>query len=95
MNRPRVTVPDLASLRAAAATELRDDILPFWERYAFDADDFLVAEVSDSLEVSHEGPRNSVLVARVLWTFAESARQEPDVAQAARWLEVMRRVPAQ
>lgn len=85
-----VLSPDaaLAALRVAASDELRDDILPFWERNIFDADGWMVGEVGDDLRVRDDVPRHSVIVARILWAFSAAARAEVDGALRARWLAV-------
>ena len=83
--------PGLSELRRQAAAELREDILPLWERRAFDADGWLVGAVLDDLSVDNEVPRHSVIVARVLWTFAAVARAEaeqkllPNLLPMGRW----------
>ncbi len=81
----------LARLRAAAAIELRTDILPFWERYAFVGDDWIVGEVGDDLTIRDDVPRHSVIVARVLWTFAAAARAETHRGRRERWIVAGRR----
>ncbi len=80
----------LASLRSRAHAELRDNILPFWEQHAFADDGSLVATVEDDGTVTHDGPRHSVLVARILWTYAAAAQAEDDPALRERWLAVGR-----
>lgn len=75
--------PALSSLRERATRELVDDILPFWERHAFDDDGWMPGAVLDDLTVVVEGPRHSVLAARILWTFAAAMRDLPD--DAPRW----------
>lgn len=83
--------PLLSGLRQRAATELRTDILPFWEQHVFDADGWLVGSVRDDLSIDHEMPRHSVIVARILWTFAAAASAEQDLEQRERWLAVGRK----
>jgi mannobiose 2-epimerase len=80
--------PALADLRLRAQAELNSNILPFWERHAFDDNGWLVATVEDDGTVTHDGPRHSVLVARILWTFAAAARVEADADTRERWLAV-------
>lgn len=73
----------LAELRAACAAELVGDILPFWERRAFDSSGYLVGAVADDLTVSTEGPRHSVLASRILWTFGSAVAA--DIGADDRW----------
>jgi mannobiose 2-epimerase len=80
----------LSELRDHAAAELRGDILPFWERWAFDHDGWLVGSVLDDLSIDDDLPRHSVIIARILWTFAAAARAEQDVERRERWLVVGR-----
>src|SRR5450759_1932757 len=86
--------PLLSELRERAAAELHDDILPFWEWWAFDSDGWLVGSVRDDLSIDDDAPRHSVIVARILWTFAAAARAEEDPAQRERWLVVGRKALA-
>ncbi|WP_062378658.1 AGE family epimerase/isomerase [Demequina pelophila] len=67
----------LASLRALAQAQLTDGILPFWERHAFDADGNLRGVVTRDLEY-RDGPRHSVVAARILWAFAAAAEALPE-----------------
>jgi mannobiose 2-epimerase len=91
----RVTSEHLLSeLRERAAAELREDILPFWERWAFDSDGWLVGSVRDDLSIDDDVPRHSVIIARILWTFAAAAGAEQDPAQRERWLVVGRKALA-
>src|SRR5659263_706930 len=83
--------PLLSELRERAAAELHEDILPFWERWAFDSDGWLVGSVRDDLSIDDEMPRHSVIVARILWTFAAAAGAEQDAEQRERWLAVGRK----
>lgn len=87
---PDATLPDpaLVDLRKAAEFELRGDILPFWERHVFDSKGWMVGTVTDDLRILDDVPRHSVIVARILWTFAAAARAETDPDLKARWLAV-------
>src|SRR5674536_320629 len=75
--------PLLSELRERAAAELHEDILPFWERWAFDSDGWLVGSVRDDLSIDDDVPRHSVIMARILWTFAAAAGAEQDPGPAA------------
>ena len=83
--------PQLSELRDRAAAELRGDILPFWERWAFDHDGWLVGSALDDLSIDEDVPRHSVIIARILWTFAAAAGAEQDVERRERWLVVGRK----
>jgi mannobiose 2-epimerase len=78
----------LAALREAVDAELHYDILPFWEKHVFDAEGWMVGEVTDDLRIVDDGPRHSVIVSRVLWTFAAAASAEVDSDLKGRWLGV-------
>ena len=89
MPEPLATTAALADLRDRARAELAGNILPFWEARAFDADGWLAGTVRDDLTVDAQAPRHSVLASRILWTFAEAARD--DVAgERDRWLRTAR-----
>jgi mannobiose 2-epimerase len=67
--------PPLSELRDRAAAELHEDILPFWERWAFDHDGWLVGSVLDDLSIDDDVPRHSVIIARIVWTSAAAAHR--------------------
>lgn len=88
---PSAPDPVLAAMATRAAVELRTDILPFWERHVFIGDDWMVGEVGDDLTIRDDVPRHSVIVARMLWTFAAAAREERHMGRHERWIEAGRR----
>ena len=68
----------LADLAARARAELTHDILPFWQRHAFDGSGWLRGAVEDDLTVDDSRPRHSVIASRTLWTFAVAAQALPE-----------------
>jgi mannobiose 2-epimerase len=88
MSRPLGSDPTLAALRREAAAELRDDILPFWESHVFDSEGWVVGTITDDLRILDDVPRHSVIVARILWTFAAAVKAEEDPGLRERWLAV-------
>jgi len=65
----------LRLLRSRMETELRDNILNFWLRYAPDAvNGGFVGIIHSPCEPDASGPRSLVLNARILWTFSASYR---------------------
>ena len=46
----------------------------------------MVGEVGDDLAIRDDTPRHSVIVARILWTYAAAARVETDPGRRERWL---------
>ena len=68
----------LADLASRARSELVGNILPFWQRHAFDDSGWLHGAVLDDLTVDDSRPRHAVIAARVLWTFAAAAQALPD-----------------
>jgi len=81
----------LDGLRRRAERELKEDILPFWTRQAFDpATGYLVGVVSNDLRRFDDGPRHAVIGGRLLWTFAAAVRSEP----RPEWQEMGRRAYA-
>lgn len=56
-------------------TELHDDILAFWIKYAVEKDgDGFYGAVDMTGNPIPDAPRSCVLNARILWTFAEAAK---------------------
>lgn len=87
MPRPLAPTAALTDLRGRAQRELTQNILPFWEQRAFDAEGWLVGTVRDDLTVDAEAARHSVIASRILWTFAEAARADAG-GERDRWLAV-------
>ncbi len=84
-------VASLADLRRRAEAELTEDILPFWQRHAFDpATGYLVGVVANDLRRFDDVPRHAVIAGRLLWTFASAVRREPK----PEWQEMGRRAYA-
>ena len=87
---PDIVVGDaaLAELASRARAELVGDILPFWQRHAFDDSGWLHGAVLDDLTIDDSVPRHAVIAARTLWTFAAAAQALPasrdDLALTAR-----------
>lgn len=55
--------------------ELVDDILPFWMRYAVDAErGGFHGKVDCNLKIDAEAPRSAVLNTRILWTYSAASR---------------------
>ena len=55
--------------------ELVDDILPFWMRYAVDAErGGFHGKVDCDLKIDAEAPRSAVLNTRILWTYSAACR---------------------
>ena len=71
----------LTNLAARARAELVGNILPFWERHAFDDSGWLHGAVLDDLEIDDSGPRHAVIAARILWTFAAASQALPAVRE--------------
>ena len=81
-------VQSLADLRRRAETELKEDILPFWVRHAFDpATGYLVGVVANDLRRFDDVPRHAVIAGRLLWTFAAAVQRDP----RPEWQEMGRR----
>ncbi len=84
-------VLSLSDLRQRAETELKEDILPFWVRHAFDpVTGRLTGVISNDLRRFDDVPRHAVICARLLWTFAAAVRYDP----RPEWLETGRRAYA-
>ena len=65
----------LRILRSRMETELRDNILQFWMRYAPDPKNGgFIGIINAPCEPDPDGPRSLVLNARILWTFATAWR---------------------
>lgn len=73
------TTDRLSRLRAAAETELRGDILPYWATKAVDREQggFFGAVSIDGVP-DPEASKGGVLNARILWTYAAAFRHYPD-----------------
>ena len=63
----------LTDLAARARAELVGNILPFWQRHAFDESGWLHGAVLDDLTIDDSRPRHAVIAARILWTFAAAS----------------------
>ncbi len=70
---------ELLTFRAAFERELRDNILPYWQRYAVEADgDGFYGAVDLQNRPVQTANKSCVLNARILWTFAAAARAYPE-----------------
>ena len=76
---PDLVVGDaaLTDLAARARAELVGNILPFWQRHAFDESGWLRGAVLDDLRIDDTRPRHAVIAARILWTFAAASEALP------------------
>lgn len=80
---PEIVVGDaaLSALAASARAQLTENILPFWTRNAFDEGGWLRGAVLNDLAVDDSRPRHAVIAARILWTFAATMRDLPELRE--------------
>lgn len=70
-----MTSPRQPDLAQQCATELRDNILPFWLAHAPDRENGgFYGAVTNDLHIRNEEPRSAILCGRILWTFAAAYR---------------------
>lgn len=71
-----------------AEAELRENILPFWMRYAMDRErGGFHGEISNDLVVNQSASRGALLCSRILWTYSAAYRlyHDPSYLEMARW----------
>ena len=79
-------------LRREMEKELRDDILPFWEKRMTDGDGSFIGRIDGRGNALPDSPKGGILNARILWTAAAAAKAGFDSgAMADRALDVIRK----
>jgi cellobiose epimerase len=82
-------------LRDRVERELRQDILPFWLKYAVDEDyGGFRGQISNDLTIDPHADKGLILNARILWTFAKAYRvyrEDPYLGAARRAYEYLKR----
>jgi len=71
----------LIAERESAVRDLTENVLPFWQRHAFDDSGWLRGKVLNNLTVDDSPDRHAVIAARILWTFSAAMRDLPADAQ--------------
>ena len=70
---PTQLIRPVSLLRERVERELREDILPFWLKYAVDEEhEGFYGHVANDLTVEPLGNKGLILNARILWTFAKA-----------------------
>jgi len=78
----------LLAQASAAERELRENILPFWLKYARDREHGgFHAYLNEDLKAFDGFPRGALLTSRILWTFSAAYRRyhDPGYLEMARW----------
>ncbi len=72
-----MTGAEIDSFRRRVATELRENILPFWLEHSVDYEHGgFIGQMSNELSVDHQAHKGLILNARLLWTFSALCRSE-------------------
>jgi mannobiose 2-epimerase len=85
---PAPTRDQLGGLAAAAETELRGNILPFWLGNARDREHGgFHAFIGEDMKPRDNFPRGALLTSRILWTFSAAYRRyhDPQYLEMAQW----------
>ena len=81
MLRPFMDARALEGYVTRIRSDLENNILPFWIRYAVDRErGGFVGALSDDLAVEPAPSRGALLTSRILWTYSASYRRRPDAA---------------
>jgi len=76
---PAAVTREVKILATQAGKEWREDILPFWSKYAPDREGKgFIGELSADSTIRKNVPRGSLLVSRILWTYSAAYRRDHD-----------------
>lgn len=79
-----ISPPALQALATSAEKELRENILPFWLKYArFPERGGFHSFIGEDMIVRDDMPRGALLTTRILWAFSAAYRHYPDPAYLA------------